>query len=181
MARRQPSGSSARIRYMATINGDYTVRPGRREEAPETARLWMQSAEEHTEYDEIYRASPQAEKTMRRFLADLASGGHAFLLVAVTRDESGGERVIGFLSGELREGSPTFSPKIWASVDDIYVLPEHRSQGVGRELVRRCHEWAEERGADGVSLQVAVANERARKLYRELGFREVSVYAVSEL
>jgi ribosomal protein S18 acetylase RimI-like enzyme len=138
----------------------------------------MQSAKEHTEYDEVYRTSPQAERTMRRFLADLASGGHAFLFVAV-EPEGGG--VIGFLSGELREGSPTFSPKTWASVDDIYVAPEHRSRGVGRELVRRCREWAAERGADGVSLQVAAGNERARELYRELGFREVSVYAVSEL
>ncbi|WP_053057832.1 GNAT family N-acetyltransferase [Rubrobacter aplysinae] len=163
---------------MSNADGDYAVRPGRREDAPEAARLWMQSAEEHTEYDEVYRTSPQAERTMRRFLADLASGGHAFLLVAVEPDEGG---VIGFLSGELREGSPTFSPKTWASVDDIYVAPEHRSRGVGRELVRRCREWAADRGADGVSLQVAAGNERARKLYRELGFREVSVYAVSEL
>lgn len=165
---------------MPNTSGDYTVRPGRREDSPATARLWMQSAEEHTEYDKVYRTSAQAERTMRRFLADLASGGHAFLFVAVTPAEDG-EQVIGFLSGELREGSPTFSPKTWASVDDIYVAPEHRSRGVGRELVRRCREWADERGADGVSLQVAAANERARKLYRELGFREVSVYAVSEL
>ncbi len=167
---------------MASDGEGYTVRPGRREDSPAAARLWMQSAEEHTEYDEVYRASAQAERTMRRFLADLASGGHAFLFVAVASDRDGdSEQVIGFLSGELREGSPTFSPKTWASVDDIYVMPEHRSRGVGRELVRRCHEWADQRGADGVSLQVAAANERARKLYQELGFREVSVYAVSEL
>lgn len=168
---------------MSDASGDYTIRRGRREDAPAAARLWMRSAEEHTGYDEVYRTSPQAERTMRRFLADLASGGHAFLFVAVAPEEDGdeGERVIGFLSGELREGSPTFSPKTWASVDDIYVAPEHRSRGVGRELVRRCREWAGERGADGVSLQVAAANERARKLYRELGFREVSVYSVSEL
>jgi ribosomal protein S18 acetylase RimI-like enzyme len=168
---------------MVDTGEGYAVRLGRRDDAPETARLWMQSAEEHTAYDEVYRTSPQAERTMRRFLADLASGGHAFLFVAVApeRAAEGGERVIGFLSGELREGSPTFSPKTWASVDDIYVVPEHRSRGVGRELVRRCREWARDNGADGVSLQVAAANERARSLYRKLGFREVSVYAVSEL
>lgn len=163
---------------MVRSEGDYIVRLGRREDAPEAAGLWMRSAEEHTEYDEVYQTSPQAERTMRRFLADLASGGHAFLFVATEPEEG---RVIGFLSGELREGSPTFFPKTWASVDDIYVAPEHRSRGVGRELVRRCREWAAERGADGVSLQVAAGNERARKLYRDLGFREVSVYAVSEL
>lgn len=151
---------------MSDTSGDCTVRRGRREDAPAAARLWMQSAEEHAGYDEVYQTSPKAERTMRRFLADLASGGHAFLFVAVEAAESGGdgERVIGFLSGEMREGSPTFSPKTWASVDDIYVSPEHRSRGVGRELVRRCREWADQRGADGVSLQVAAGNERARKL-----------------
>ena len=165
---------------MGEAHREFTIRPGRREDAPQAARLWMQSAEEHTAYDEVYRTSPLAEKTMRRFLADLASGGHAFLFVAVVDEGTGSEQVIGFLSGELREGSPTFSPKTWASVDDIYVAPEHRSQGIGRALVDRCRQWSRERGADGVSLQVAAANERARKLYRELGFREVSVYSVSE-
>lgn len=165
---------------MGEVQREFTIRPGRREDAAEAARLWMRSAEEHTAYDEVYRTSPRAEKTMRRFLADLAGGGHAFLFVAVVDDEAGVEQVIGFLSGELREGSPTFSPKTWASVDDIYVAPEHRSRGIGRALVDRCRQWSRERGADGVSLQVAAANERARKLYRELGFREVSVYSVSE-
>jgi ribosomal protein S18 acetylase RimI-like enzyme len=40
--------------------------------------------------------------------------------------------------------------------------------------------WAQERDADGISLQVAAANVRGRKFYEELGFREVSVYEVLE-
>jgi ribosomal protein S18 acetylase RimI-like enzyme len=154
----------------------FEIRPGRREDAPATARLWMRSAEEHGAYDPVYATSPDAEKTMRRFLADLANGRHSFLFVAV----SGDERVIGFISGELREGSPTFHSKTWASVDDVYVAAEYRSMGVGRTLLENVKTWARERGADGVSLQVAVANERGRKFYEELGFREISVYEVLE-
>jgi ribosomal protein S18 acetylase RimI-like enzyme len=154
----------------------FEIRPGRREDAPATARLWMRSAEEHAAYDPIYATSPDAEKTMRRFLADLANGRHSFLFVAVCGDE----RVIGFVSGELREGSPTFHSKTWASVDDVYVAADHRSMGVGRALLENVRTWARERGADGVSLQVAAANERGRKFYEELGFREISVYEVLE-
>jgi GNAT superfamily N-acetyltransferase len=88
--------------------------------------------------------------------------------------------VVGFLSGELREGSPAFQPKTWAAVEDVYVTPDHRSSGIGHALFEACQEWARERGANGVSLQVAADNTRGRKFYQELGFREVSVYQVKE-
>ena len=154
---------------------DFTIRPGRRDDAAEAARLWMQSAEEHTSHDPVYATAAGAEKTMRRFLADLASSGHSFLFVALA-----GGRTVGFISGELREGSPTFLPKTWASVDDVFIEPDHSNLGMGRALLRSVEAWAKERGASGVSLQVAAANARARKFYEELGFREISVYEVLE-
>ena len=154
---------------------NFTIRPGRRVDAAEAARLWMQSAEEHTAHDRIYATAPGAEQVMRRFLAELASSGHSFLFVA----ESSG-RVVGFISGELREGSPTFRQKTWASVDDVFVEQDHRNLGIGRTLLEGVEAWAKERRADGVSLQVAAANERGRKFYEELGFREISVYEVLE-
>ena len=154
---------------------DFTIRPGRREDAAEAARLWMQSAEEHTRHDPIYTTAPGAERVMRRFLADLTSSSHTFLFVA----KSGG-RTVGFISGELREGSPTFRQRTWASVDDVFVEPESRNLGIGRGLLEGVEAWARERDADGISLQVAAANERGRKFYGDLGFREVSVYEVLE-
>ena len=153
----------------------FTIRPGRRDDAAEAARLWIQSAEEHTAHDPVYATAAGAEKTMRRFLADLASSGHSFLFVALA-----GGRTVGFISGELREGSPTFLPKTWASVDDVFVEPDHRNLGMGRALLRSVEAWAKERGASGVSLQVAATNARARKFYADLGFREISVYEVLE-
>ena len=154
----------------------FTIRPGKRGDAEKAARLWVQSAEEHTLYDSVYATAPDAEKTMRRFLADLSADSYSCLFVAEREGE-----VIGFLSGELREGSPAFEPKTWAAVEDVYVAPDHRSLGVGRALFEACQEWAQRKGANGVSLQVAAGNTRARKLYKSLGFREISVYQVKEL
>ncbi|HEU4493588.1 MAG TPA: GNAT family N-acetyltransferase [Rubrobacteraceae bacterium] len=154
---------------------DFIIRPGRREDVEEAARLWMRSAEEHTEHDQIYATAPGAERVMRRFLADLTASSHTFLFVA----ESGGQTVA-FISGELREGSPTFRQRTWASVDDVFVEPDSRNLGIGRALLQSVEAWAKERGANGISLQVAAANRRGRKFYEELGFREVSVYEVLE-
>jgi ribosomal protein S18 acetylase RimI-like enzyme len=157
------------------VNEDFTIRPGRKEDAAETARLWMRSAEEHAAHDRVYQTAPGAEKTMRRFLADVANSGYSFLFVVAA-----GDRTVGFISGELRQGSPTFLPKTWASVDDVFVEPEYRNRGMGRALLQSVQSWAKERGADGISLQVAAANSRGRKFYEDLGFREISVYQVFE-
>ena len=154
---------------------DFTIRPGRKEDAAGAARLWMHSAEEHTAHDPVYATAPGAENTMRRFLADLARNSYAFVFVATV-----GDRIVGFVSGELREGSPTFLPKTWASVDDVFVEPDHRNGGIGRALIASVEGWARQKGADGVSLQVAAANARGRKFYEDLGFREISVYEVLE-
>src|SRR5918997_4206743 len=146
----------------------YEIRRGRRDDAPAAAGLWMESAREHAGYDAVYETSADAEKTMRQFLADLASSRHSFLFVA-TEDEV----VVAFISGELREGSPTFRSRTWASIDDVFVAPDHRDNGIGHALIENVTAWARERGAQGVSLQVAAGNDRARKFYGELGFREV--------
>ena len=90
------------------------------------------------------------------------------------------DETVYLLSGELRQGSPTFLPKTWASVDDVFVEPEYRNRGMGRALLKSVQSWAQERGADGISLQVAAANSRGRKFYEDLGFRDVSVYKVLE-
>ncbi len=168
MERRGREGESAK-------EARFAVRAGRREDAAAAARLWVRSAEEHTLYDTVYATAPDAEKVMRRFLADLSSSSYSCLFIAEREAD-----VIGFLSGELREGSPAFKPKTWASVEDIYVSPDHRSLGVGRALFEECRKWARQKGADGVSLQGAAGNVRARKFYEALGFREVSVYQVKE-
>jgi ribosomal protein S18 acetylase RimI-like enzyme len=156
-------------------DSDFTIRSGHREDAAEAARLWMQSAKEHTAHDQIYATAPGAERVMRRFLADLAGSSHSFLFVAES-----GDRTVGFISGELREGSPAFRQKTWASVDDVYVERDYRNLGVGRSLLQSVEAWAKEKGAHGISLQVAAANKRGRKFYEELGFREISIYEVLE-
>jgi len=157
------------------MDRDFTIRARRKDDAVEAARLWMRSAEEHTAHDWVYETAPGAEKTMQRFLADVANSGYSFLFVAAA-----GDRTVGFISGELRQGSPTFHPRTWASVDDVFVEPEYRNRGMGRALLQSVRDWAQERGADGISLQVAAANARGRKFYEDLGFREISVYQVLE-
>ena len=68
-----------------------------------------------------------------------------------------------------------------AHVTDIYVRPEARGAGVGRELLAELVTPAREAGLEHVSLEVLLANHDARRLYERLGFVPVDMFMVAPL
>ncbi|MCS0604368.1 GNAT family N-acetyltransferase [Streptomyces sp. LP11] len=56
------------------------------------------------------------------------------------------------------------------TVEDIGVAPEHRGRGVGRALMGLAVEFARERGAVHVWLEVSNVNAPAVRAYRRMGF-----------
>ena len=101
--------------------------------------------------------------------------------------EAGDLEILAAQSGERTLGVAVLAYRLnissggqFASIEDLYVSRQSRRQGVGRALLQSVRDWAQERGADGISLQVAAANARGRKFYEDLGFREISVYQVLE-
>lgn len=54
----------------------------------------------------------------------------------------------------------------------VFVTPEHRGHGLGRRLVERMLDGARADGFETVRLNVSPYHERARELYRSLGFEE---------
>lgn len=55
-------------------------------------------------------------------------------------------------------------------VDELWVEPEHRRQGIARALMATADEMARERDAVGVRLYVNTQNPGARRLYDECGY-----------
>jgi N-acetylglutamate synthase len=58
----------------------------------------------------------------------------------------------------------------WAFCADLTVQPTARRRGLGRTMMAGLTEWAAERGASVMLLQVISDNEPAQALYRSLGF-----------
>jgi GNAT superfamily N-acetyltransferase len=57
-------------------------------------------------------------------------------------------------------------------IDELYVSPNHRQKGLGKAFF----EWLfkEYENSSGFALQVSKSNQRARKLYEEVGFSQSS-------
>jgi ribosomal protein S18 acetylase RimI-like enzyme len=94
--------------------------------------------------------------------------------VALIVEEEG--RALGFIFCVLGDrGRQT------AHVTDIYVRPEARSRGIGRELLAELVTPARDAGLAHVSLEVLVHNTDARRLYERLGFVPVDIFMVAPL
>ncbi|EOG7645171.1 GNAT family N-acetyltransferase, partial [Vibrio cholerae] len=70
---------------------------------------------------------------------------------------------------------PSFSSvsvaRVWI-LNDLYVVPESRGQGVSKQLMNAAREFALNEKAKGLALETAESNTVAQKLYESLGYEK---------
>lgn len=73
--------------------------------------------------------------------------------------------LLGYVAGLVGRGR---APR--ARLDSLAVDPRHQGRGVGSRLLRRFLTEARRQGCGGVTLEVAIANDRALRFFDERGF-----------
>jgi ribosomal protein S18 acetylase RimI-like enzyme len=131
----------------------------------------------------------QIRRAERRDAADIARLLHDFnveyseptpgvgeLTETIGRLLEGGEITV-LLAGEGPDGLALlrFRPGIWSTgleayLQELYVVPPLRGQGIGRSLLAEAIELSRERGADGIDLNTGETDTAARGLYESMGF-----------
>ncbi|MBI1277661.1 MAG: GNAT family N-acetyltransferase [Anaerolineaceae bacterium] len=76
--------------------------------------------------------------------------------------------------------SSTSMNRLWI-LNDLFVSPNGRRQGIGEALLERARQFAVENGAKGLMLETAVTNTTAQKLYERLGWKRDTEYYVYNL
>ena len=59
-----------------------------------------------------------------------------------------------------------------ALIDELYVVPEFRSRGIGAAALQYAAELCRQTGIEAVHLEVDHVNNRVHELYRRLGFKD---------
>lgn len=77
-------------------------------------------------------------------------------------------KLIGMVSAQLVISTAQGAPSAW--VEDMVVLDEYRSQGVGRALLESVLVWAKDKGATRAQLLVDLDNQLALGYYQHLGW-----------
>jgi ribosomal protein S18 acetylase RimI-like enzyme len=111
----------------------------------------------HTEFDEFSPGAQAVAERVRNLLAD----GEISVLVA-------GADPLGL--AVLR-----FRPSLWKAalecyLEELYVVPDRRGEGIGRALMDAAIDVARHEGADDMSLATGEDDVAARGLYESLGF-----------
>ena len=57
-----------------------------------------------------------------------------------------------------------------ATITDLYLEPDFRGRGIGREALAHIEQFCRKSGIPGLELQVERGNKRAARLYRQFGF-----------
>lgn len=124
--------------------------------------LWIALAASQREHGShvLGRAN---ESTVRQTLAERVVGDRAF----VVRD--GG--IVGFVTVGVEDDAYQRDVRR-GLIENIYVRPEHRGEGVASALLDRAERALVDRDVDVVALEVLSDNEEARRLYEERGYRD---------
>ena len=84
---------------------------------------------------------------------------------------------VALLAGEPAVGVAlvTLRPNVWydwlvALLDELYVRPDRRSQGIGSAIIRRLMEWARDHGVDLVEINVDEGDVDTQRFYVRHGF-----------
>lgn len=96
----------------------------------------------------------------------LAHDRLGFILIAREDSQSVGFAVISF-AWTLEHGGMS------AWLDELYVLPDRRDEGIGTALLERLFVEVNERGCLAVDLEVEAEHRKAENLYRRMGFQKL--------
>ncbi|KZN23617.1 GNAT family N-acetyltransferase [Haladaptatus sp. R4] len=121
---------------------------------------WVELAQDQRTYDSHILADENRGAVRDSIARHIIEDG---LLVA--RDSG----IVGFVMFELQTGlyQQTTTRGL---IQNVYVAPSHRNEGVGSALLDEAEALLAERGAEVFSLDVMARNENARRLYENRGY-----------
>ena len=149
---------------MSTTRTRVTIRPAAPSDAESLAVIYRASSEHHFRLDPSLYSPPPVDDLVERYRTRLPLPENSEILVAEIEGE-----VVGWLEIVLKSagGGPGMLRDQASAEIDIAVDPDHRSSGVGSELMRAAEAWTVERGAELMTVEVHVANVDAVRFYQE--------------
>lgn len=115
--------------------------------------------------------SPNLEKQINGLHLLLQNNQTATIQVA--KNKNG--KVIGMVTAQLVISTAQGAASAW--IEDMVVAPEYRGHGVGKTLLQRCLDWAEQKGATRAQLLVDIENKEALGYYEHLNWQATQLQA----
>lgn len=143
------------------------IRPALIEDIPQLQLLYQKQFVVMQEYQPEYF---KADLPAIEFLEETILSDEWDFLVAVDED-----RLLGMVALFIEHTLPyeCFVQHRYLNFADIYVEPEYRNSGIGKQLIDAVKQWAKDKQVDYIELLVVEQNKRAYDLYLKEHFEPV--------
>jgi GNAT superfamily N-acetyltransferase len=155
----------------------YIVRPAQKADLERIAELAL-ALQDHLEAcnPDLWAMTDQTRANLKGQLAGRLNAVGVCALVAVHERDG----VVGLIFGRVA-ANRSYTPERAGLVDQAFVHPDHRRQGVGSLLVAELCRFFAREGVDDLSLRYVVGNDEAAAFWTALGFAPRIVTAGAEL
>ena len=124
----------------------------------------------------VFYNQPSDITLAKQFLQERLLHNESVIFVMIDRQ---GETIIPAGFTQLYPLYSSVSAKKDWILNDLYVEPAYRKQGVGKKLMEAAMQFAKADGATFIQLETAPGNITARSLYEGIGFEKYNPYSHS--
>ena len=154
------------------------IRPATPADVPQVLPMVEQLARLHESWDPAkYGYLPNPGEMYRTWLKKRATDPRSVFLVA----QSAAGEVAGFIVGTVEREIPIYRLEEFGFIHDLWVEPQYRNEGIGRQLVMLAVEKFRGIGVRQIRCDTAASNDLARALFSRCGFRPSTIEMLLEL
>ncbi|ARM75480.1 GNAT family N-acetyltransferase [Acidianus manzaensis] len=144
-----------------------TVRKGTKEDINEIVDFFSRMYRLNSEFDPLLSVPNDLEEKVRKNVEKSLENHNEIIVIAEDKDKIvGASRVIIY-------DRIFYEPEEEAMIEEFYVYPSYRRQGVGQLIVEYIEKQLNDRGIQLLSANFPSRNLIAASFYKKMGFREI--------
>ena len=155
---------------------DITIRRMKIEELDEIQALYEQQV--HADDNPITAIRINAKQhawEMRRLRQQLLTEQRYIAYVATKENEDKSETFVGYAAAIIESQARLFSVETVASVGELWILPEYRNRGIGRNIVDELFIAIRDRGIEWITVHFPQKADDVMAFFTKIGFEQKSV------
>ncbi len=153
------------------------IRKATLKDVPMIVEMWEGFMDEHSvmvrdkelKYKEQDEFAENRGDNYKEFISGFIEKGNGAIFIA-EEDEA-----VGYCLVFIKDNIPIFKVKKLGYASDLFVKKEFRGKGISSKLVEEALKWFKEKGLKHISLQTYCSNDKARSIYKKMGFFEYKV------